>query len=196
LQYHKAVNGTREILIFGAMIMKLEVVLELQNNSHGPQTKGMGLKGWIEEHCPDINYKTAFSFYRFARGMRETMRIKDGTDIPKLLMAPQKELSTSESKIRTEIDDVIFGKSQRQLEFDFGIRRTPVRPTGGARDGAGRPKFSHTLEQANIDAMFSKGVLGDWAVAVLEKRWHLRIDEEKQSVLLEIARAIVRDLSL
>lgn len=195
-QYRKAVSGTREVLKFGAMFMGLGVVLQSQNNfSHGPQMKGEGLQGWIEKNCPQINYNTAYKFYGLAKRMREELAIPATTDIYRLLTAPVNELSKKEAKIRMEMDDAIEGKSAYQLEIDWGIRKKPLAlPSGGAREGAGRPAKSLTKEQIEIDALFSKDVIGRLGVAVLEKRWHLRLDDEKKDVLLSIAERLVADL--
>lgn len=198
-QYRKAIAGTREVLVFGAMMMQLGHVLELQNMV---DEKGRiigregGLKAWIEEHCPSINYKTAHGFYALAKGLREALAIPITTDIHRLLTAPADALTKKEAKIREEIDGAISGKSARQLEFDFGIRkaRAALPPSGGAREGAGRKPYSLTREQAELEAFFSKDALGALAKAVLEKRWHLRLDDEKKSVLLAIAERLAEDL--
>lgn len=194
-QYRKAIAGTREVLIFGAMMFQLGATLELQI-CHGGSHEGKTLKGWIEEFCPSINYNTAYSFYSMARGLREALSIPIDTDIHHLLTAPVDSLSKKEAKIRDLIDGAIDGKSARQLEFDFGIRRAraALPSAGGAREGAGRPPRSLTKEQIEIDAFFSKEALGSFSVAVLEKRWHLRLDPEKKSVLLAIADRLVADL--
>lgn len=198
-QYRKAVAGTREILIFGSMMMQVGSFLELQkapsgNNQFTP--KANTIKGWIEEFCPSINYNTAYGFFRLANGLREALAIPIDTDIHHLLTAPEASLSKKEAKIREQIDGAIDGKSARQLEFDFGIRRAraALPPSGGAREGAGRKPRSLEREQIEIDAFFSEEALGALAKAVLEKRWHLRLDDEKKSVLHSIAAQLVADL--
>ena len=125
-QYQKAVSGTREVLIFGAMFMGLGVVLRPQNNSsHGPQMKGEGLRGWIETNCPRINYNTAYKFYGLAKKMREELSIPETANVHRLLTAPINELTKQEASIRVEIDDAIEGKSAYQLEIGWGIRKDP-----------------------------------------------------------------------
>ncbi len=196
-QYRKAISGTREILVFGAMMMELKVVLSSQNNSsHGPQTRGKGLMGWLEEFCPSINYKVAYGFYKLALGLREALSIPLTTNVHRLLTAPAAELSKKEAKIRELIDGAIDGKSARQLEFDFGIRkaRSALPASGGARPGAGRPARSLTREQEQAEAIFSEDTLGQIGVAVFEKRFHLRLGDEKKRVLLGIALALAEDL--
>ena len=194
-QYRKAIDGTREVLIFGAMMFQLGATLELQI-CHGGSHEGRSLKDWIEEFCPSINYNTAYGFYKLAKGMREALAIPIGTDIHHLLTAPEASLSKKEAKIRALIDGAIDGKSARQLEFDFGIRRAraALPPSGGAREGAGRKPHSLTREQIEIDAFFSPEAIGALGVAVLEKRWHLRIDDEKKGILRAIAERLVADL--
>ena len=196
-QYHQAVSCTREVLKLGAMFMGLRVVLQSQNNfSHGPQMKGEGLQGWIEQNCPQINYNTAYKFYGLAKRMREELAIPATTDIYRLLTAPVNELSKKEAKIRVEMDDAIEGKSAYQLELGWGIRkkRLALPASGGSREGSGRPKNTLEREQLEIEATFSKEVLGRLGVAILEKRWHIRLSEEKKTIMRGIALAIAEDL--
>jgi len=60
-QYRAAENARtqmlRESVKFGAMLMQWESYIG--GNGAGRGHNGDGLKGWIEEHCPEINYKTA-----------------------------------------------------------------------------------------------------------------------------------------
>lgn len=196
-QYKKAISGTREVLIFGAMFMQLSSSLELQTarpNQHTPRHET--LKGWMEEFCPSINYRTALGFYALARGLREALEIPITTNIHHLLTAPANQLSKKEAKFLGQIDDAIDGKSARQLEFDFGVRkaRTSRPESGGAREGAGRKPYSMAREQMEIEALFSKDLLGNLGIAVLEKRWHLHLNDEMKGLLLAIAEQLVRDL--
>ena len=60
-QYQAVVAATgqmlREAVKFGAMLMELETIV---GKSHGgPNGAGDGIKGWLAEHCPEINYNTA-----------------------------------------------------------------------------------------------------------------------------------------
>lgn len=139
-QYRKAVSGSREMLIFGAMFMGLGRVLQPQNTvAENGQITGRegGLKGWIENNCPSINYNTAYKFYGLAKKLREGLAIHVNTDVYRLLTAPVHELSKKESKIRLEMDEAIDGKSAYQLEWDLGVRkaRTSLPESGGAREG-------------------------------------------------------------
>lgn len=193
--FDEAIGGVRKMLIFGAYTHQLAATLELQI-CHGGSHEGNTLKRWVEENCPHIPYNTAYAMYRMARGMCETLSLPVGIDIFLLMISPVDSLSKKEAKLRALIDNSIAGKSARQLEWDFNIRkqRPALLTSGGAREGAGRKPKSLTREQAEIEAFFSDEVLGRLGVAVFEKRWHLRVEDEKKRVLVGIALALAEDL--
>ena len=60
-QYKTVVAATgqmlREAVKFGAMLMELETIVGKSQGGRG--TDGDGIKAWLAEHCPEINYKTA-----------------------------------------------------------------------------------------------------------------------------------------
>ena len=67
-QYKTVVAATgqmlREAVKFGAMLMELETIV---GKSHGGRdTDGDGIKGWLAEHCPEINYSTAIVYKNLA----------------------------------------------------------------------------------------------------------------------------------
>lgn len=120
--YQKAVGGTRDLLVFGAMHQWLGAVLE-KVGGNPTLKKGEGLKGWIEAKCPKVNYKTAYKWHKLAVEIGETLKIPKGTDLYRLLTAPLHELDRKDLGIRKEIDDAIEGKSAHQLEIFTGIRK-------------------------------------------------------------------------
>ena len=67
-QYQAVVAATgqmlREAVKFGAMLMELETIV---GKAHGgPNGGGDGIKGWLAEHCPEINYSTAIVYKNLA----------------------------------------------------------------------------------------------------------------------------------
>jgi hypothetical protein len=158
-QYRKAISGTREILLFGAMMLQLGGMLnqrgpDRDSDATGPNAKGLGLKGWIMQHCPEINYETARSFYNLARGLVETFAISPKIDVARLLSAPVTELSKHHASLRAKVEDFIAGKSKRQLEFDFSIRK-PQPKQVGAPKGNQNARKEGTEEQQSIDDLVS-----------------------------------------
>ena len=67
-QYQAVVAATgqmlREAVKFGAMLMELETIVGKSQGGRG--TDGDGIKAWLAEHCPEINYATAMG-YKTAR---------------------------------------------------------------------------------------------------------------------------------
>lgn len=125
-QYNRATSGTRDILVFGAMMISLGKIINIQyarEDDGQLLDKSGGLKGWIGAHCPEINYKTAYGYYRLAQSLYETLELPKSTDLQRLLLAASEDLTGKEAKQRVLIEQALSGKSKRQLEFDFSIRR-------------------------------------------------------------------------
>jgi hypothetical protein len=101
-QYRKAVQGLYEAYRFGCMLQRVKHALEgneetLKNQpSLGSDTRdtaekeravistgdrgiaggwnaGMGLKGWLRKHCPEINYRTAMRFLAVAERCQKAL---------------------------------------------------------------------------------------------------------------------------
>lgn len=51
----------REVVKFGALLNEVEATLD-----DNARRFGSGLKGWLEENCPDVNYKTAVGYKMMA----------------------------------------------------------------------------------------------------------------------------------
>jgi hypothetical protein len=142
-QYRKAVSGCLEMIRFGAMMIEVESGLDVSR--HNPDGSGESLKGWLEDNCPAINYKTALRFKGLAEGLQFHLRIPDSW--PLRLALPSATDQDAEvnadlagelgikpkrlAQMRKEIWDFLEGKSARQLVFDFGCAETA--PKGGDR---------------------------------------------------------------
>ncbi|MBR3583168.1 MAG: hypothetical protein IKO01_06985 [Kiritimatiellae bacterium] len=141
-QYARAAAATREIILFGAML--LSVKRALPSAFHG-DASAPSLKSWLAENCPEIPYNTARAYMNLAAGLVATLELSTVQDaLPALLTAPEGTLPDELADDRRRIDEALSGKSARQLEFDFGIRRAPSSSHGGAREGAGRPPLLPT----------------------------------------------------
>ncbi len=145
-QYGKAKAGTLEVLRFGAMLCDLDDALNAASDKAPQGRRGdESLKGYLETHCPAINYKTAIGFKLLADDLREHCKIPakvplslampnaDGTpDLPESSPIPLPKLE----KIQNAVWGMIDGKSTRQVRIGMGSAEPS--PKGGARDGAGR----------------------------------------------------------
>ena len=93
-QYRAVVAATgqmlREAVKFGAMLMELETIV---GKSHaGRDSEGDGIKGWLAEHCPEINYNTAKVYKSLAAksaaliggmGLQTTAALQGGETVTK-----------------------------------------------------------------------------------------------------------------
>ena len=136
-QYRKANLATYEIVKFGAMVLAIEEALE--GPKDGRKAAGLGLKGWIAEWCPEVSYKTLMRHKEVAKAIyrqyskadpeRTIEAFADALQIDGNEDATAEELECSEA-----VKALVFGKSARQLLFDFAGRRS------------GRPEGSKNLE--------------------------------------------------
>lgn len=191
-QYARASAATREILLFGAMLLAVKRALP----THVFDTATTpSLKSWLAENCPEIPYNTARAYMNLAAGLVATLELATVQDaLPALLSAPEGTLPDALAGERQRIDEALSGKSARQLEFDFGIRSAAPKTHGGARAGAGRPSKSLLDEQVKIDSFFGDDVLSRWTDAILIHRWHLRATPKAKEALLAIAGEITSSL--
>ena len=166
-QYHKALDGLYEAYKFGQMLLRVKERLE--SDPHGsPENQGlpggaardtarceqahggalyspgwnagMGLKGWLAEHCPEINYSTARRFLSIAEKTNAALaaapaevKAEPWGEAPcasagvegAAQVGQGRALSTAPSE--QAVRDFLEGKSQRA-----------VLRLGGKREGAGR----------------------------------------------------------
>lgn len=121
-QYRKAVNGLYEAYLFGQMLLAVQKRLSLsaardtKEEWHAPA--GSGLKGWLAQHCPEINYSTARRFLAVAE--KTNAALAESEAVP---ASPRAALSAGEGLGRgapetfpeETIRAYLEGKSQRQL---------------------------------------------------------------------------------
>ncbi len=152
-QYDRAIDGEMHVVLFGAMMVHLKsCVLPRQIASltdgkpvkkWGGNNAGTGLKAWISEHAPTVNYNTATSWMRMVEAAREAM-IEDGeltetADLQRLL-GNGDDLKPAERKERQTVFDFFAGKSRRGI-LDYKIRvHDPKTPGGNLRGSGPRPK--------------------------------------------------------
>lgn len=145
-QYQAVVAATgqmlREAVKFGAMLMELETIV---GKSHaGRDSEGDGIKGWLAEHCPEINYATAMG-YKSLAAKSATLIGGMGLQVVAALQGGEKVTKTDGEVIDVPAEiiekrDALFAEcdSRRKLEqayFAFmsesgraGAPRTPKNP--------------------------------------------------------------------
>ncbi|MDA3923103.1 MAG: hypothetical protein PF904_00195 [Kiritimatiellae bacterium] len=142
-QYKRAIGGTLEIIRFGAMLIEIDTVLTRENSPkarHSWTGKGAGLMGWMDENCPEINYKTAMRYKTLAQGLQDMFKIPAKLPLSYALPASDGSIDIhlpegcriSEAKVKKiqmQVWEMVEGKSARQLTFDFGL--ADPKPRGG-----------------------------------------------------------------
>ena len=165
-QYRRAIAGTLEMLRFGAMLAEIDHDLS-RTTRKGCIQEGDTLKAWLVEYCPSVNYKTAMRFKRLAEGMKREFKIPSKMRLTDAL--PEADGSVNGTiwsgvaeasrerviEVRAEIWEFVNGKSARQLMFDFGLA-AERKPTGGSREGSGRPTVKNVTAQTRAGAAWAK----------------------------------------
>lgn len=124
-QYKKALNGSFEILLFGAMMGHLEATvarLQPDRPKAGPGSHEGSVKAWIEEHSPAVNYKTAMGFKSLAVLAAKRFELNE-SELYRVLSTTDEDLSRNDRKTRLLIEQAIAGKSMRALQFEFRFAR-------------------------------------------------------------------------
>jgi hypothetical protein len=126
-----ASDGLRRIIIAGLFIEQIAAELK-----HGQ------LRPWLDAHCPDVTYRTVKRWRDLARNVAETAGVKLDTmsnlDLPKMLALPAGKVPEAAKEVRQKIDDLIAGKSAKQLFFEF--KQAEEAETGELKVKAGRMK--------------------------------------------------------
>lgn len=162
-QYRKAVNGLYEAYRFGQMLAQVKARLEAALGdaargtaeiSHGDRAivggwnAGTGLKAWLAEHCPEINYSTARRFLAIAEKTNAALAAApaEGASEPwgEAPCASAGVEGAAQAPSEQAVRDFLEGKSQRA-----------VLRLGGKREGAGRkPKdWAAALGESPMVAM-------------------------------------------
>jgi len=173
-QYHRAVSGMREVLLFGAMLMQIEASLApsvhvrtLGGKLAGSSRDGGGLKGWLEQHAPEIRRPTAYRFLGITKAVAAEYdqivgtRIAKKYDLPTLALADPATLDEPAAAKQLELFDYVAGTSQRSWldqfkpprESTIGGDTRKIDPETGQRINHTRATLEERLEMARIDAI-------------------------------------------
>ena len=141
---------TMRTVVFGATLLEAEAVLQKRGLLvTGRGHAGEGLKGWLAEHCPNIDYSTAIRWKGLAFQMAQGLMSKDRKavlkidDIIKLIEGRDDEIEAEVPKAITAQRDALMAaptvRKFVQQMFDFAGGKG--KGAGGKGKGAGgRPK--------------------------------------------------------
>lgn len=173
-QYHRAVSGMREVLIFGAMLMQIEASLSpsvhvrtLGGKLAGSTRDGGGLRGWLSQHAPEIRRPTAYRFLGITKAVAAEYdqivgaRIAKQYDLPTLALADPATLPEPAAAKQLELFDYVSGTSQRswldqiraKQPIQLGGDMRKIDPETGERINHTRATLEERLEMRRIDAI-------------------------------------------
>lgn len=173
--------AVREMVVFGAMLEKIDDGLTRNRYNNSDKGATASLKSWLEANCPEINYNTAKSYQRAAEGVRVLAKMAD--DVPLLpLMGRETPADEALRKVREDVLGVIANSSLNVL------RRAalPV-PVGNKLKGThgltqGRRALTAAEKAAEAEKMMRENVgsIG----AYLRGPWFGMLTEQSQSDFL------------
>lgn len=114
--YLNAVCGVLHVIRFGCMMLVKEACLEFETGvKPGDPAYGRGLKGWLRDNAPDVNYKTAMGFKSTAAKVCEVLvfppdvMLRAMNPDPKAL--PEEEDGELLITVRERLLEIIHGKN-------------------------------------------------------------------------------------
>lgn len=185
-QWERAIGGTREQIVFGAMMLKLKARIATGSargatkGSHDPTSSGTGLKGWLKTHAPKVGESTAYRLMEIAEGVQDLCKLGKKVDLEELLAGSVEDLPERLAKKREEIEKLIEGKSQRQLLLAFGGGSGKAR--GG--DTSHAKKLSPEEEQAALEAALREDATAPFkAFEAMGEAWRILNDAEIEGAI-------------
>ena len=173
--------AVREMVVFGAMLEKIDDGLTKNRYNNSDKGATASLKSWLEENCPEINYNTAKSYQRAAEGVR--VLAKMAADVPLLtLMGRETPADETLKKVREDVLGVIANSSLNVLR-----RAALPMPVGNKLKGThglaqGRRALTAEELAAEAEKMMRENVgsIG----AYLRGNWFGMLTEQSQSDFL------------
>lgn len=173
-QYQRATGAMGEILKFGAMLMVLRDTLSAREHS-GHGIKGDGVKGWLEQHAPEVNRTTAYRFLHVTEAVAKDFQLPAKVSFVEIATKPTADLSAPLQKKQAELWDFVNGTSQRSWLDRFN---PAAGNRGGSRDkgpaqAPPAPEEIHKKLRADCAEIFDRLMFVN-----KDERWHAMSDEE------------------
>ncbi len=133
--WRKAQDGLRHIVEFGALLIEVEKWLKKRGGGSYNMHAGVGLKAWLAEYAPDVDYKTAMGYKYAASGL---LALADkARNRPLLVLMGEQPLSDKEEEeAREQVLSLVSSSSLRLLKAAARAERPEVgRPKGGTSEG-------------------------------------------------------------
>jgi hypothetical protein len=150
-QYHRAQCAQLEIIAFGAMCMEIELAFsgtratnssadskhlaKVEKRGPGRFAAGTGLKGWLSQYAPDVEYTRARRYRDIAEALVGRLKLAGAEQLKQLTLADT-EAAPLEGKMarkRDELIELVTDKSVRALQMELDLS-DPIPQRGGPRE--------------------------------------------------------------
>lgn len=206
-QYRRAVGGMQEVVIFGAMMIKLREkfpeITKKGGDRRSKSTRGVSsdqpepitLKKWLSTYAPEVKEASAYRFLHVTESVAESYKEIVGAktakmiSLPDLVTTPKEELPNGCEAKQMALFDFVNGTSQKSW-LDMFSPESPQKRASKTREAEPlKPKTAAELEQDarnEINTLLTH--LDGWFLA----GHHARIDKQ----LLETTDAVFANARL
>jgi len=195
-QYKLATSGMQQVVIFGAMMIKLrELHPELaqkgpapkskSTRGHSPESEPLTLAKWLETHAPEVKRPTALRFLNVTEAITAdyVKIVGAGTakliSLPDLVTTPAKDLPKGCEAKQLSLFEYVNGTSQRSWLDRFAPESPQKRGRDARGDAKPRAKTAAELKadaESEMTTMLNN--LDAWFVA----GHHTRIDADLRTM--------------
>lgn len=175
--YHQSACAAMRDAAAYAVMAGLELIAAKSTLPHG------SWDSWVNTNC-EFNIRTAQRYMGLAERLTAVGALKRA-----LAGCPGGQVQTKGDRaaVLAAVGELTNGHELQQLYFDYGILRE-AKPTGGTREGAGRPsKAEQTQREARMAYEDWKAISGPLARYVSSKRF-LYLDAQQLNEMREILR--------
>lgn len=194
-QYQRAVGGMRNVVLFGAMMLKLQDFITVSARGHGGKfgDKNSGVKAWLARYAPDISRSTAYRFMAVAEAVQAEYKLPAKAeplgfaafatakpeDLPEPLRVKQQELWQN-----------IEGTSQRSWLDKLKPRTVPTAGDITPRDENGNRVVTKPTPEQTLTKITEQ--TKEWAASLLDGQylkhdlWRMLEDEENLCLAIQM----------
>lgn len=183
-QYQLAVNGTAQVVRFGAMLMALRAHIDSTRGvdrsggkkSGAKYTSETGVKAWLKEFAPEVKESTAYRFLHVAEAVAKDFQLPAKVSFIEIATSPTSQLPENLQQKQSELWDFVNGTSQRSWLDRF----VPAKPLD-------REKLHALVSKAlpktpeDVEAMRRAEVMEAFAVVdriIDHHDWHHLTDDQ------------------
>lgn len=174
--YEETTQGMVKCVALGDLVRQFRGVVSTVDTttrkaSHGPQTKGEGIKAELAKYAPNVPRTTAYRFEDLADAVRDELKVGVKVNLHNVLLGNKPDEKTL--KLRAKITDFVAGKSQRQILLEVGKYQAQI---GGARTKQKQPT-PEEVQAEFIEAARSRATTALNELHTLDDRWKLLTDD-------------------